>query len=54
MEEKRAELQKETTEKDGPGNPNLVYLSKFVEGWEPSGVPVRTYHVQYDKIGTIC
>ena len=22
------------------GNPNLVYESKFVEGWEPSGVPV--------------
>ncbi|KAH9907728.1 S-adenosyl-L-methionine-dependent methyltransferase [Xylariomycetidae sp. FL2044] len=21
------------------GNPNLVYESKFVEGWEPSGVP---------------
>lgn len=23
------------------GNPNLIYASKFVEGWEPSGVPVR-------------
>lgn len=22
------------------GNPNLIYVSKFVEGWEPSGVPV--------------
>ena len=22
------------------GNPKLVYESKFVEGWEPSGVPV--------------
>lgn len=22
------------------GNPNLVYNSKFNEGWEPSGVPV--------------
>lgn len=26
---------------DVHGNPNLVYDSKFVEGWEPSGVPVR-------------
>lgn len=25
---------------DVHGNPNLVYDSKFVEGWEPSGVPV--------------
>ncbi|KUI55510.1 putative catechol O-methyltransferase 2 [Cytospora mali] len=27
---------------DGPkaqGNPNLIYVSRFVEGWEPSGVP---------------
>lgn len=24
------------------GNPNLIYSSKFVEGWEPSGVPVRS------------
>ena len=23
------------------GNPNLIYDSKFIEGWEPSGVPVR-------------
>lgn len=23
------------------GNPNLIYSSEFVEGWEPSGVPVR-------------
>ncbi len=22
------------------GNPNLIYDSKFIEGWEPSGVPV--------------
>ena len=22
------------------GNPNLIYESKFVEGWEPSGVAV--------------
>jgi catechol O-methyltransferase len=21
------------------GNPDLIYESKFVEGWEPSGVP---------------
>lgn len=42
MEQKRAEFQKETLETDGSGNPHLVYLSKFVEGWEPSGVPVRT------------
>lgn len=27
-------------EGDVHGNPNLVYHSKFVEGWEPSGVPV--------------
>jgi catechol O-methyltransferase len=24
----------------GRGDPNLIYESKFVEGWEPSGVPV--------------
>lgn len=24
------------------GNPNLIYSSKFVEGWEPSGVPVSS------------
>lgn len=28
-------------ESDVHGNPNFVYKSKFVEGWEPSGVPVR-------------
>lgn len=27
-------------ESDVHGNPNLVYDSKFNEGWEPSGVPV--------------
>lgn len=26
------------------GNPNLIYASEFVEGWEPSGVPVRLIH----------
>jgi catechol O-methyltransferase len=26
------------------GNPNLVYLSKLVNGWEPSGVPVSLAH----------
>lgn len=30
----------EITEPKLLGNPNLVYESKFVEGWEPSGVPV--------------
>ncbi|KAI6266489.1 hypothetical protein MCOR29_010061 [Pyricularia oryzae] len=24
---------------DATGNPNLIYESQFVEGWEPSGVP---------------
>jgi catechol O-methyltransferase len=24
----------------GRGNPNLIFESKFIEGWEPSGVPV--------------
>lgn len=28
-------------ESDVHGNPNLVYSSRFHEGWEPSGVPVR-------------
>ncbi|TLD03608.1 uncharacterized protein PgNI_11507, partial [Pyricularia grisea] len=27
------------TEMDAKGNPNLIYESEFVEGWEPSGVP---------------
>lgn len=30
----------EVLESDVHGNPNLVYESLFVEGWEPSGVPV--------------
>lgn len=30
----------QVAEWDVHGNPNLVYHSKFVEGWEPSGVPV--------------
>lgn len=30
-------------ESDVHGNPNLVYDSKFIEGWEPSGVPVRQH-----------
>ena len=25
------------------GNPNLVYKSEFIEGWEPSGVPVSIH-----------
>ncbi|KAF3769459.1 S-adenosyl-L-methionine-dependent methyltransferase [Cryphonectria parasitica EP155] len=29
----------EVSETDLFGNPNLVYASKFIEGWEPSGVP---------------
>lgn len=29
----------EVLEKEVHGNPNLRYESKFVEGWEPSGVP---------------
>ena len=31
----------EVLDSDVIGNPNLVYESEFVEGWEPSGVPVR-------------
>jgi hypothetical protein len=31
------------------GNPNLIYSSKFVEGWEPSGVPVS-----FSPRGTSC
>ena len=27
------------------GNPNLVYVSEFIEGWEPSGVPVCGIHL---------
>lgn len=30
----------QVVESDVHGNPNLVYASEFVEGWEPSGVPV--------------
>lgn len=30
-------------ESDVHGNPNLVYDSKFNEGWEPSGVPVCSH-----------
>lgn len=29
------------------GNPNLIYSSEFVEGWEPSGVPVRFISFAY-------
>lgn len=36
VEEKR-----NTVSEEGPkGRPELVYESKFIEGWEPSGVPV--------------
>jgi hypothetical protein len=35
------------------GNPNLVYSSNFVEGWEPSGVPVS--HSTLGMLhGTLC
>jgi hypothetical protein len=34
--EKKAKFEQEGRS----GNPNLVYNSQFVEGWEPSGVPV--------------
>lgn len=38
-------LQNGSGEKSGEtlvrGNPNLIYSSQFLEGWEPSGVPVR-------------
>ncbi|RYP72296.1 hypothetical protein DL771_004270 [Monosporascus sp. 5C6A] len=34
---------------DAPrGNPNLVYESEFIEGWEPSGVPVSLSRLEYD------
>lgn len=43
VEEKRKRF--ETASKDEPrGNPELVYKSEFVEGWEPSGVPVSCLH----------
>ncbi|CAJ2511433.1 Uu.00g070580.m01.CDS01 [Anthostomella pinea] len=39
VDQKREQYRKPTEE--GPkGNPNLVYESKLVKGWEPSGVPV--------------
>ncbi|TLS24392.1 hypothetical protein PpBr36_09132 [Pyricularia pennisetigena] len=36
--EKRDAMSK-VMDTDAKGNPNLVYESEFVEGWEPSGVP---------------
>lgn len=33
-------------ESDVHGNPNLVYDSKFNEGWEPSGVPVWNFSIK--------
>lgn len=59
VEEKRKKLQKgigmrsdkvskgEKQEDDSEpqGNPNLIYESKLVEGWEPSGVPVCDTHL---------
>lgn len=41
VEQKRKRF--ESASKDEPrGNPDLEYKSEFVEGWEPSGVPVST------------
>ena len=31
----------EKLDQGAQGNPNLVYESQMVDGWEPSGVPVR-------------
>lgn len=39
VEEKRENFRK-AQGSDPKGNPYLVYKSEFVEGWEPSGVPV--------------
>ncbi|KAI1134485.1 S-adenosyl-L-methionine-dependent methyltransferase [Hypoxylon sp. FL0543] len=38
VEEKKGKLLN-GDEKNPRGNPNLIYDSQFVEGWEPSGVP---------------
>ncbi|KAI0517242.1 S-adenosyl-L-methionine-dependent methyltransferase [Xylaria bambusicola] len=38
VEKKNEDLTK-ITESDLKGNPNLIYESRLVEGWEPSGVP---------------
>lgn len=32
----------EVLDSDVHGNPSFIYKSKLVDGWEPSGVPVRT------------
>lgn len=37
-------------EPEAVGNPNLRYVSKFVEGWEPSGVPVCVIYVHVTLI----
>jgi catechol O-methyltransferase len=34
------------------GNPNLVYESKMVDGWEPSGVPVG--YITLDQSLCVC
>lgn len=45
VEQKRKRF--ETANKDEPrGNPDLEYKSEFVEGWEPSGVPVSLHKIQ--------
>jgi catechol O-methyltransferase len=37
--EKSRDVPDDVSASDVRGNPNLIYESKFVEGWEPSGVP---------------
>lgn len=37
----KTETGDQVSEADVHGNPNLIYVSQFLEGWEPSGVPVR-------------
>lgn len=36
------------------GNPNLIYSSEFVEGWEPSGVPVSFLQHIVLSMGRFC
>lgn len=46
VKEKREALTQQS-EGDIKGNPDLIYESKFIESWEPSGVPVRIFITEF-------
>ena len=57
VEEKRAQLEKaggdagkDRPDRDLKGNPNLVYESKMVKSFEPTGIPVRVQKLSISSL----